>query len=374
MWAAFDYGAHDPEPDRAADGPALFARHSAAELLAMPDRFDWLVAGMLARPTYGQAGGEPKTLKSTVNRIIGVGLAAGLPILGQFAVPHAMPWLVYSAEGGRVLFTRSTRRIAAAYGVNAADLPIHVSFDVAPIMSARFRGSLERDLREVQPGLTTLDPLYAYHGGAVKASSLHEEGELLTTMSSACMDAGSSLIVVNHFNKTGNGSDLQRFTMTGAAEWSDSWLLVNHRTDPDVPGGRFWLRLIIGSRQWGGTSWDLDLNIGRFDEERGTHDGDITWDIRRTTQTRATESDHAATVLQVLEDRPWELTGEQLVAEVGGKAPTVRAVISALLQAGQITLQPAKRQEGTRHVTRKLYALASEPRPDQGQPWTELTA
>ncbi len=353
--------------------PVLFTRYSAAELLALPDKFDWLAAGLLAQPTYGQAGGEPKTLKSTVNRIIGVGLAAGLPIFGQFHVPKPMPWLVYSAEGGRILFTRSTRRIAAAYGVNMADLPIHASFDVAPIMSHLFRSSLKRDLADIQPGLTTLDPLYAYHGGAVKAANLHEEGEMLTGLSTTCLDAGSSLLVVNHFNKTGNGSDLQRLTMTGGAEWSDSWLLLNHRTDPDVDGGRFWLRLNIGSRQWGGTSWDLDLSIGRFDQDRGEHDGDVSWDIRRAAMApTTTEADHANTILYVLENRPWQLTGEQLVATVGGKAPTVRAIVSSLLQARTITAQKVKRQEGNRTVTRSLYALANQPRPDQGRPFPEL--
>ena len=36
-----------------------------------------------------------------------------------------------------------------------------------------------------------------------------------------------------------------------------------------MPGGRFWLRLDVGSRQWGGTSWDLDLDIGRFNDVLG---------------------------------------------------------------------------------------------------------
>ena len=65
---------------------------------------------------------------------------------------------------------------------------------------------------------------------------------------------------------------------------------------------------------------------------------------------------------------------EQLVEKVGGKAPVVRALISSLVQAGQITIQKAKRQEGNRYVARNLYALANEPRPDQGQPWTELAS
>lgn len=50
---------------------------------------------------------------------------------------------------------------------------------------------------------------------------------------------------------------------------------------PNVAEGRFALALDIGSRQWGGSSWSLDYDLGPFDEDLGTHVGQTAWDARR---------------------------------------------------------------------------------------------
>ena len=166
-----------------------------------------------------------------------------------------------------------------AMGVSPNDLDLHPSFDVAPISSPMFQESLERDLYEIGPALVTLDPLYIFHGMVTRASDLHQEGALLSQLSRPCTDAGASLLVVNHFNQGGSGMSLKRITMAGSGEWADSWLLLAHREGRDVDAGSFRLTLEVGSRQWGGATWDLDLNIGHFNEDTGTHDGEITWDL-----------------------------------------------------------------------------------------------
>jgi len=354
-----DHGPHGGER-------AMFRRHSAAELAQLPDAFDWLVARMLAEPTYGQIAGELKTLKTYTALFLAVGLAAGEPVLGHFEVPRPRPVLAYIGEGGMLPFQRRLKRVARAMKVTLDDLPLHVTFDVAPVASDTFRYSLARDLDEIQPGLVWVDPYYAYHGGTVKASSLHEEGDLLTRLSTQCLDGDASLLVANHFNQTGNGSGLKRITMAGSGEWADSWLLLNHRGEPDVANGRFQLDLAIGSRQWGGNAYQLDLDIGRFDPDHGTHDGDITWDLRAAAGAAAREADAFAVVLEVLEAQPWVLTKAQLVAAVGGNATTARGLVDALLQDHRIKAAPLPRQEGRRRIRRVLFALADEPGPEPG--------
>ena len=260
----------------------LLRRYTMPELLAEPDDFEWLIRGLLAHPTYGQIAGEMKTLKSH-----GARLHHGRPGVGR-------------AD----LRTRSTRGSAAGPGLRGrgwprtvdpahpahlrgdgrqpGDLDLHPCFDVAPIASLVFQESLRRDLDELTRRSSRLDPLYTYHGTDDTASDLHQEGALLNQLSTPCIDAGASLLVVNHFNQTGGGSSLKRITMAGSGEWADSWVLLEHREKPDVAAGMFTLTLEIGSRQWGGSTWELDLDIGRFDEETGTHDGEITWDLRRS--------------------------------------------------------------------------------------------
>ena len=123
---------------------------------------------------------------------------------------------------------------------------------------------------------------------------------------------------------------LKRITMAGSGEWADSWLLLAHREPPEVDAGSLKLTLEVGSRQWGGTTWDLDLEIGRFDEDTGTHDGEITWDIQRASgdsaSGKATASREKAEsrILDTLADHTWELTKSQVKQIVGGNKDASR--------------------------------------------------
>jgi hypothetical protein len=325
----------------------LLRRWSMPEVLAEPDDFEWLVEGLLCYPTYGQVAGEMKSLKSYLAAMIQVGVASGVPILGQFASRSARPVVAYVGEGGRRPYARRLRRIAAAMGVSLSDIPLYLVTDVLPIDTDGFKMSLQRDLDELKPGLVTLDPLYAYHGARTKASDLHQEGALLSSLSTRCLSGGASLLVVNHMNQTGSGMGLKRITMAGSGEWVDSWLLVAHREPADVEGGDFRLRLEIGSRQWGGTSWDLDLSIGTFDVETGQHDGDICWDLRRASgqpQSAATDkdSDTRLAILSTLSDRPGA-TKTDIFQVVKGNRDRFQRAFSGLADAGQIIHSEAGR-------------------------------
>jgi hypothetical protein len=272
--------------------------------------------------------------------MVQVGLAAGVPILDRFAPIQQRPVVAYVGEGGRRPYMRRLRRIAQAMGVNLADIPLYLVTDVLPIDTDGFKLTLQRDLDQLQPGLVFLDPLYAYHGAKTKASDLHQEGALLSGLSSRCLASGASLMVVNHMNQTGAGMDLKRITMAGSGEWVDSWMLVAHRDPADVEAGDFQLRVEIGSRQWGGTRWDLDLHIGRFDPDSGSHDGDITWTIRTATaNNKPTDDDRDAGIRQAiiatLIDRPGA-TKTDVKQIVGGNADRFRRAFDHLADTGKI--------------------------------------
>lgn len=364
----------DERPAKAESHIPLFRRYSACELAEPVGPISWLVRGLLADPTYGMTAGDLKTLKTLFTTLVCLGLASGTPILGHFEVPKPRPVVIYVGEGGRKPFQRRLQRLASAAGLRLADLPLHVSFDVAPIGGARFQDSLQRDLQDLEPGLVVVDPYYAFHGGAVDARNLHAEGELLSGLSARCVDAGASLTVVNHFNQTGSGSNLKRITLAGGGEWVDSWQLLSHREDPDVEAGSFKLHLDVGSRQWGGAAYDLDLSIGRFDVALGMHDGDVTWNLRPASEgVAAGEFDLQHRVLSVLRDEPWTYTKSQLAKLAGGKAEATRAVIEVLQQSGQIRLQNVPATEGGRQVSRPRYAMTTEPRLDVGPSSPEVS-
>ena len=295
------------------EAPPLFRRWTMRELLSADRTFSWVVRGMFAHPTHAQTGGQSKTLKTHVTTMIDVGITSGIPILGHFGVDRPGPVVVYMGEGGRIPYTRLLERVAASMGANLEDLPIFPTFDTAPIGSVTFNDSLRRDLEEVAPVLVHLDPLYNYHPAAVKASNLFEEGPMLAEPSrGSAWRPETTLNIVNHFNKTGTGTGLDRITQSGAQEWSDSWILLSHRQRPDIDRGLFWLAMEIGSRQWGGSTWDLDLDLGRFDVDLSEFDGSISWDLHRGTSKTPGEDDSVkAKIIDLVYRERWSAHAER---------------------------------------------------------------
>jgi RecA-family ATPase len=274
---AYIHAVDDPEvPDE------RFKLWTPQELLDSNAPPVWTIKGLVIRHTYGMLAGPEKSLKSYFAQFVAVGAAAGVPVLGQFEVPEAVPVLMFVGEGGRLPYTRRLKRIAAAYGVSLGDLPLLTSFDVASVLSDAFRHSFVQHLKDYQPSITIIEPYYAFHGTASEGKMLHQEGDQLVWLSHTAEEFGSSLIIGNHYNQTGAGHGLRRITGAGPAEWSDSWWIVEKDEDKsDVTTGHFELALEVGSRQWGATAWDLTVDIGLFDDDTMDNEGDITWTVQR---------------------------------------------------------------------------------------------
>jgi hypothetical protein len=138
---------------------------------------------------------------------------------------------------------------------------------------------LRGDLADLEPAVVHIDSLYNYSPATVDQNRLTQVGAMLTEVQHLCAEHDATLWFTAHMNQSGAGFDLKRITGAGVSEWADSWHLLRHRQNPDVEHGRFWLTADIGSRQWGGASYELDLDIGRFDPDTGTHDGPIRWTV-----------------------------------------------------------------------------------------------
>lgn len=321
-----------------------FRRWSIAELLAADLTFEWDATGLLVRPTYGLDTGELKTLKSYFGTSRAIGLAAGVPILGEWAVPERRRVLFYVAEGGRIPFTRRLTRLCEAHGVDPADLdgwlcPI---FDAGPLDSTTFRDTLRAHLDEFAPAFVHLDPLYAFQAATVDAHRVDQQGRMLTEVGSICAERDATFWLTAHMNQSGQGFDLKRIAGAGTGEWGDSWVLLKHRETPEVDAGRFRLAVDVGSRQWGGASYELDLDIGRFDADTGSHDGPIRFKVRRAggdTEQRDTEADKRLkarrAVFNAVRKSRRALTKTEIVERATGAPNTyIRAEIAALLDEG----------------------------------------
>ena len=119
-------------------------------------------------------------------------------------------------------------------------------------MTRRCRGHARSALRQFEPAVIHLDPLYAFQPATVDTNRLGDVGRMLSEAQMMCSEAGATIWITAHMNQSGSGFDLKRITGAGVGEWGDSWSLLRHRTDPDVDAGRFELQLSVGSREWGG--------------------------------------------------------------------------------------------------------------------------
>lgn len=338
---------------------APFKLWTVPDLLAEESVFEWAAYDLLSKGSYGITAGMFKTLKTLVSTFVNVGLASGVAIFDRFTVPQPMPVLNCVGEGGRFPFRRRLERVARAMGVDLDGLPLKLVFDVAPIGSPRFMDSLRRDLDEMGPGHVCLDPLYAYHSADVDPRNLYQRGAMLTSLSQPCVDAGSSLLVVDHFNQTGSGAGLGRVSQAGVQEWADTWQLLSHRSPPDVPAGEFRLLLETGSRIWGGARWDLDLSLGSFDSDKGDHVGEIEWELRPHEHNDQDSMDQQ--LGELLLNNPYKYTRKQIEEHIGGNHDQFRVIWAQRVAAGQIVSDHLKRQEGNRSVTRELWALGRNP-------------
>ena len=281
-----------------------------------PQPLEWLVRGLIPSETHGEIGGANKTLKSYVGSTIGVGVALGRPVLGTFEVPERRRVLLIAGEGGERMLLARLNRICTAYGADWSDLVGWLRYTVvsAPITSPAFAQHIRDEVESFDPAYVNLDPWYVYGGGDANASQLSEVGERLESVRRIA-GGGRALFINHHLNQTGTGSGIVKLAGAGHAEWVDSWLLLTHRTPPKVDVGEFRLALDVGSRQWGGASYDIDYNIGRFDTETSTHDGDIVWTVTAKGHGDTTSGDGFDSKVAAAEERvvkTWKQRRDQL--------------------------------------------------------------
>lgn len=338
--------------ESAGDEPAgpRFATVSARDLAQPVPPMEWLVRGVWPRHSFGPMGGEKKTLKSYNLLSMSLAVASGEPLFGEFQVVSPGPVVYYVGEGGQAPFQRRLQAIARTYKVNLADLPLHAVFEVGPLDAPDFTDALKRNLDDLQPELVIIDPLYAFHPAGVEAQNLYERGRMLAGVSSLVANE-TALIIADHFRKTGSADlDLDSIAQAGMGQWADSWILQKHRDKPDLDAGSYRLAVEFGSRQWGGSRWELDWQLPAFGElEEGQADDGVSWEIRRVDggcdrdrRSRSRGSgEKRAELLEVIRGNPFQFTKNRLIEVVGGNKAAVRAAIDELVEARQLEVRKA---------------------------------
>jgi hypothetical protein len=347
--------------------------YRASDLDALADQpMKFLVRGFLAEDTAGMWGGAQKTLKTELQIGLDLSIASGVPFLqhDEFTVDRTGPVLTFVGEGGLAPYSRRVRRVAQAYGIDVPDNYI-VTGVLGEMSDRAFIASIAATIEEIDPVLVRIDPFYAYHGGDADAGNLFQQGKLLTPFAEVA--AGRTFILTHHFNETGRGLGLERFTQAGSAQWVDSWVQVIHRETPDPDSGVFALGAKVGSRQWGERLYEIDVELGRLDVDTGTHSSIPAWTVRHVDYSavetwgkgiRMARDNLGPEIVKVLLDKPWAYGRTELVNNVGGNDKRVREQLDGLIGTRQvIAAEDTYRDAMGRRRTRNVLGFAIEADP-----------
>ena len=183
----------------------------------------WLIEGLWPADAYGVLAAEDKAGKTWAALDLAVSVAAGHPWFGHHSCPTPGRVLVFLGEGGERSIVRRLRAIAAHKGVDleqvSANPGLRVCFRVPMLRAGADLLTVERELAERPARLVILDPLYLAAAGQATGGNLYEMGAVLTPIQAICQQAGAALVVVTHWNKTGEGTDHKRISGAGPSAW-----------------------------------------------------------------------------------------------------------------------------------------------------------
>lgn len=175
----------------------------ASDLDMLADQpVDFLIRGILAKGTYGMAGGAYKTLKTEFMMMADMAVATGQPLLcdTSFPVTTQGPVLTLVGEGGLAPYAR---RVSEFYGIDPPDNYI-ISGEIGDMSDDAFMERIVATIEEVEPVLFRIDPFYAYHGGETDPRDIFQQGKLLSRFLGAT-GTDVTFMLTHHFNETGSG-------------------------------------------------------------------------------------------------------------------------------------------------------------------------
>ncbi len=303
-----------------------------------PDRFDWLVAGLLPMATtallYAE-GGVGKTL--LLNDIMK-------------AVTCGLRWNSFPTQRGPVLLIQTDEPEV----VTAQNLKIAGFQELLPpgqlLISTSWQFSQVQQLRERiiihQPVLVVIDSLTSSSRTAAEKENDVEYGRCLYALRDMAMEFGCAIIVVHHANKVGD----VRGSTAIKANVSEVWHLT--RNKELTPTQR--LLEIEKSRSGCSGTYQLELNI---DDYSWLHQGDYDSSIPNDNEGNLPPSAPLkARILNFLEEHPGiTYEPEELTAEFGANRDAVRKTLERLWRSGLVQSEYRTKSAGKGTTRYKVY-------------------
>ena len=341
-----------------------------------------LIRGIAARGTFGPFGGKHKTLKSYSADGFALAVAGGKPAFGfpAWGVPEALPVLKFAGEGGSLNRRRLQRIAAEVYSIeDIATIPMYLIDGVAGMNSDELIDSLTDAVEEIKkahkvpPGLVYVDSLYNYHDPNIEVSNIYERGRMLSDFQHTLHRiAGPDCVLwlVDHFRKVTRGLDLDEYQQSGMGAWADSWWNAEHREEGDLDNQMFKLNVEVGSRHGYAGLYEVDFDLGPFDEAEMEWERPMQVEVRRVREHARKSSGSGKSDADIergiyeLVDNGGKYTKSQLKTKVSGTNARVQEVIEKLIQDRHLTLKKENRQEHNRTFEREFVVRVGKLRAD----------
>lgn len=230
---------YDYEPEQAEEPARQLEIIDASELVRRVDtapEVGWLVRPIWPADAYGILAAEQKAGKTWSGLDLVVSVASGTPWLGMYEVERPGAVLAFLGEGGERKMKRRLDAICSSRGLSLADLPIRFCFRVPTLTNQEHLLEMHEEIKAHKPVFVYLDPLYLAAKGA-DGSKLYAMAEHLSDVQILCQRHGSALMIVHHWNKTGEGKGSKRMSGAGPGEWGRVLIsvgVVTKHTDPET--------------------------------------------------------------------------------------------------------------------------------------------
>ena len=293
----------------------------------------WLIQGLWPADAYGVLAAQEKAGKTWAALDLAVSVATGRPWLDHFACPTPGTVLVFLGEGGERATVRRIEAIATAKGVDPDQLAerLRLCFRVPRLAAPGAGGELaaiQEELAAHPAVLVVLDPLYLAAAGA-SGSNLYDMGAVLQAIQGVCQAAGCALLVVTHWNKTGDGRGADRISGAGPAAWARviCSVSVDYRGAEDDGASK----VLLGVELIGGEVADTRFRIRRrvLAEDPADLGSPLSYRVEVLVDDEGYELDPAAAGLSP--SRQWVLAALQ----GGGDLQTVKQLGDRLAETGR---------------------------------------